>query len=119
MPLEGTIEVDESYFDPKRIPGKRGRGAGGKTIVFGIFKRRGKVYTEIVPEARKKILQCVVRGKMYPENVIQSDGWRGYDGLVDVGYDKHYRVQHAEDEFANPSSYINGTNRLGALPSAG
>ena len=107
-PMEGTIEVDESYFGPKRIPGKRGRGAGGKTIVFGVFKRQGKVYTEIVPDARKKTLQRVIRGKVDSQSVIHSDGWRGYDGLVDVGYDKHYRVQHGEDEFANSSSHING-----------
>lgn len=47
-PLSGVVEVDESYFGPKRIKGKRGRGAGSKTIVFGIFKRDGKFYTEIV-----------------------------------------------------------------------
>jgi transposase-like protein len=40
--------------------------------------------------------------------VNHSDGWRGYDGLVDVGYDKHYRVQHRQDEFANSVSHING-----------
>lgn len=108
VPLEGTIEVDESYFGPKRIPGKRGRGAGGKTIVFGIFKRQGKVYTEIVPDAKKKTLQRVIRGKVELQSVIHSDGWPGYNGLVDVGYDKHYRVDHGEDEFANSSSHING-----------
>lgn len=107
-PVAGTIEVDESYFGPRRIPGKRGRGASGKTIVFGIFKRQGQVYTEIVPDARKKTLQRVIRGKVNPESVIHSDGWRGYDGLVDVGYDKHYRVQHGQDEFATSSSHING-----------
>ena len=107
-PLEGTIEIDESYFGPKRIPGKRGRGAGGKTIVFGVFKRQGQVYTEIVPDARKRTLQRVIRGKISPESVIHSDGWRGYDGLVDVGYDKHYRVHHGQDEFANGPSHING-----------
>ena len=48
-PASGTIEVDESYFDPKRVKGKRGRGAGNKSIVFGLFKRNDKVYTEIVP----------------------------------------------------------------------
>ncbi len=35
------VEVDESHFGPRRIRGKRGRGAGSKTIVFGIFKRNG------------------------------------------------------------------------------
>ena len=31
---------------------------------------------------------------------MYTDGWRGYDGLVDVGYNKHYRVNHSKDEFA-------------------
>ena len=48
-PISGEVEVDESYFGAKRIKGKRGRGASGKTIVFGILKRSGKIYTEIVP----------------------------------------------------------------------
>ena len=52
-PFSGEIEVDESYFGARRIKGKRGRGASGKTIVFGVLKRHGKVYTEIVPDCSK------------------------------------------------------------------
>lgn len=37
-PIEGEIEVDESYFGGHR-KGKRGRGAAGKVAVFGILKR--------------------------------------------------------------------------------
>jgi transposase-like protein len=44
----GEVEVDESYFGPHRGRGKRGRGASGKTIVFGLLKRDDQVYTEIV-----------------------------------------------------------------------
>ncbi len=54
LKLSGIVEVDESYFGPRRVRGKRGRGAGHKTIVFGIFKRNGHVYTEIVPDAKKR-----------------------------------------------------------------
>ena len=43
FPLSGEIDVDESYFGAKRIKGKRGRGSYGKTIVFGILERIGKV----------------------------------------------------------------------------
>jgi len=107
-PVSGTVEVDESYFGPRRVKGKRGRGAGGKTIVFGVFKREGRVYTEIVPNASKKVLQGIIRGRVKLESVIHSDGWRGYDGLVDVGYSKHYRVHHSKDEFARGSQHING-----------
>ena len=49
-PFAGEVEVDESWFGARRIKGKRGRGAFGKTIVFGIFQRNGSVYTEIVPD---------------------------------------------------------------------
>ena len=38
--LSGEIEIDESYFGAKRIRGKRGRGASGKTPVFGLLKRK-------------------------------------------------------------------------------
>ena len=108
-PLKGEIEVDESFFGPKRTPGKRGRGAGGKTIVFGLFKRNGKVYTEIVPDCSAKTLQGIIRGKVDIDSVIHSDGWRGYNGLVDVGYEKHFRVDHGKHEFSKGNGkHING-----------
>lgn len=65
-PFKGEIEVDESYFGGKRIRGKRGRGAFKKTPVFGIFKRSGKVYTEVVPDCAKATLQGIIRGRVDP-----------------------------------------------------
>ena len=117
-PLRGEIEVDESYFGPKRIKGKRGRGAAGKTPVFGIIQRGGKVYTEIVPDCAKATLQAIIRGKVDPKSVIHSDGWRGYDGLVDLGYKKHYRVQHGADEFVKGKNHINGIESFWAFAKA-
>ena len=57
----GSIEVDESYFGAKRQRGfhaklKRDRGTL-KQPVFGIFKRNGRVYTEIVADCKKNTLQ--------------------------------------------------------------
>jgi len=44
-----------------------------------------------------------------PTTVIYSDGWRGYDGLVDVGYNKHFRMNHGENEFPKGHGiHING-----------
>jgi len=40
--------------------------------------------------------------------VIHSDKWRSYNGLVDLGYQKHLRVDHGKDEFVNATSHING-----------
>lgn len=49
-PVKGEVEVDESYFGARRVRCLRGRGAKVKTIVFGLFKRNGRVYTEVVPD---------------------------------------------------------------------
>ena len=43
--FSGEIEMDESYFEAKRVRGKRGRGTSGKQSVFGMLKRDSKVYT--------------------------------------------------------------------------
>lgn len=102
------VEVDESHFGARRVRGKRGRGASGKTIVFGIFKRNGCVYTEVVPDCKKATLQAIIRGRVAPEAIINSDGWRGYDGLVDVGYAKHFRVNHGDNEFVRGTHHVNG-----------
>jgi len=51
-------------FGGRRVRGKKGRGAGSKTIVFGILERHGKIHTEIVPNAAKKPLQAAIRGQV-------------------------------------------------------
>ena len=114
-PFSGVVEVDESYFGARRVKGLRGRGARGKTIVFGLFKRNDKVYTEIVPNCSRDTLQGIIRGKVNLESIIHSDGWRGYNGLVDLGYQKHYRVEHGKNEFANTHSHINGIESFWAF----
>jgi len=52
----GIFELDESYFGggARRIRGKRGRGAAGKTPVFGLLKRHGKVFVTVRAELFKR-----------------------------------------------------------------
>jgi len=108
-PVRGTVEIDESYFGPSRRRGKRGRGAPGKTIVFGILKRRGHVYTQIVPNAKQATLRAIIRGRVDPSSIVHSDGWIGYQGLVDLGYQRHVRVDHHAHEFVGRrGAHING-----------
>ena len=107
-PLAGELEADDSYFGSKRVRGLRGRGAGRKTVVFGLLKRDDCVYTEIVPDASKRTLQAIIHGEADVASVIHTDRWRGYDGLVDVDFDKHFRVSHGVNEFARGSVHVNG-----------
>jgi len=107
-PFSGEVELDESYFGARRVRGKRGRGARGKTIVFGIYKRNGRVYREIIPNCKKAGIQAIIRGKVDLTSTIHTDGFRSYDGIAHMGYRKHYRVQHGKDEFVRGNSHING-----------
>jgi len=105
---KGEIEIDESYFGARRVKGKRGRGAYGKTKVFGLKKRGGNVYVQIVKNCSIKQLYPIIAEKVDTENTIYSDEFRTYDGLVNFGYKKHYRVKHSKDNFANGKAHING-----------
>ena len=51
--LSGTIEIDDTYIGGKR-PGKRGRGASGKTPVLGIIERQGDVKADVVSNMKRK-----------------------------------------------------------------
>jgi len=106
--LQNGIEADESYFGPKRVKGKRGRGAGRKIIVFGLLKRKGKVYTEIIKKAEKKEIMPIIRKVVQSGSDIYSDGWRSYDAVAAYGYN-HKKVKHTENEFAREDgTHING-----------
>jgi transposase-like protein len=109
--FKGEIEIDESYFGAKRPRGKitkKDRGTH-KQPVFGIYERDGKVYTEIIPNCEHKTLHKIISGRIDLKSTIYSDSWKGYNGLVDVGYDKHIRLKHHRDEFSRKrSAHLNG-----------
>ena len=101
----GEVEIDESYFGGKR-KGKRGRGATGKVPVFGILKRGGRVYTQIIPDARSRTLMPIIEAKVQPDSVVYTDSFRSYN-VLDVSDFKHYRINHSE-LFADRQNHING-----------
>jgi len=103
----GEFELDESYFGAKRVRGKRGRGAAGKTPVFGLLKRDGKVFVSIVKNCSKDQLMPIIKGKILEGSTIYTDGWKAYDGLILNGYD-HYRIFHSNNEFARGKNHVNG-----------
>ena len=106
--FDGEIEVDESYFGGAR-KGKRGRGAAGKVPVFGLLKRKGKVYTQIISDAKTTTLLPIIRSRIQADSVVYTDYWRGYNAL-DVSEFKHKRVNHSKIfvDFTDGKNHING-----------
>ncbi len=104
--LSGEIELDESYFGGHR-KGKRGRGAAGKVIVFGLLKRGGKVHAIIVPDAKTSTLEPIIKQTIKPDSIVYTDGYTGYD-VLDVSEFKHHRINHSEKFVEGKTNHING-----------
>lgn len=93
-PFGGEVEIDESYFGG-HCKGKRGRGAAGKVVVFGLLKRGGKVYTAVPSDLKRATLLPIIRQKVEPDSVVITDGLNVYDTLDAEGFE-HERVSHGD-----------------------
>ena len=103
--FNGEVEIDESYFGGVR-KGKRGRGAAGKVVVFGMLKRHGKVFTVVVENTKTKTLMNEIARKIKPDSVVYSDAYHSYDAL-NVSEFHHYQINHS-DIFVDENNHING-----------
>jgi transposase len=104
--LNGEVEMDESYFGGRR-KGKRGRGAHGKNVVFGLLERDGKVYTRVVEHVSKEELMAVIRKKTRKGTVYYTDTFRSYNSLKRLG--KHHTLSHAKNLVDRKTgNHING-----------
>ncbi|MEM1388359.1 MAG: IS1595 family transposase [Pseudomonadota bacterium] len=111
-PFDGVVELDESYFGPSRQRGQRGRGAARKTPVFGILERGGRVHCQIVKNCSKATLTAIIEGRVALSADVTTDGFKGYDGLVEAGFKRHHRIKKYYNRtravFAENGVHING-----------
>ena len=87
--LAGAVEVDEVYWGGPR-PGKRGRGAAGKTLIVVAAQvdglRIGRIRLQRVPDASAPSLERAVHAAVEPGSVVRTDGLSSYNGLPARGY---------------------------------
>jgi transposase len=91
--MSGEVEVDECYIGGPK-PGKRGRGAAGKTPVFGLVQRQGDVDAMAMPDLRASTLYPVIKERILSESIVYTDEYNIYDRLESHGY-SHKRVHHS------------------------
>jgi len=108
-PLEGNVEMDETWIGGKprmsetrrNAPGTARRIAGGKrahqrkTTVFGAVERGGRVYATVVPDRTLPTLAEQAKSRVLPSSVVFTDEWHAY-GAIGAGYQGHHRIKHAE-----------------------
>ena len=102
----GEIELDESYFGGHH-KGNIGRSTKSKIPVFGILKRNGFVYTQIVPDVSARTLKTIIKQRVRNGSIVYSDSWKSYNGLVFYGYE-HIRISHDKELVDSDRNHING-----------
>lgn len=101
--LDGTVQVDETFIGGAK-PGKRGRGADGKSLVLIVAQENGKAVGRIrlvkISDASSESLHAALLKTVVQGTQVKTDGWNGYNGLGDLGYD-HEVVRESEDIGSN------------------
>ena len=92
--LKGEIERDEAYFGGKR-KGLRGRAPAGKSVVFGLLEREGRVYPKVVESVSADALLRHIQAHTRKGSVYFTDAFRGYQSLKRYGY-HHQTVNPAK-----------------------
>ena len=100
--LGGNVEIDETFFGGKAAnmhKAKRekigGRGTAGKTVVFGMVERNGRVRAKVVPNTDARTLIPEIRATVPVGTAIVSDGMASYNDLERLGY-QHDVVPHSQ-----------------------
>jgi transposase-like protein len=88
--LRGVVEMDETLVGGER-PGKRGRGAAGKSLVVIAVELLepqgiGRIRLLRVASAAAAALTPAALAMVEPGSVVRTDDWNGYVGLASASY---------------------------------
>ena len=101
----GEVEADETYVGGIR-PGKRGRGAAGKTPVVGVAMRRGGVKAKVVENVTTESVIGHLRASAEPGVKVHSDENPVYNYVAPLGY-SHEQVNHGRREYVRGRVHTN------------
>jgi hypothetical protein len=126
-PLKREIEVDEFYLGGHE-EGRKGGRSRGKKVLCGVAvevrgRGSGRVRLAILENASGRSLGAFVTSTTESGAVVHTDGWPGYKGLPDLGYEHSPAVQSAAEAgeepylprahraISNLKAWLHGTHR--------
>ena len=119
-PFEGAIECDETMLGGRRR-GKRGWGASGKVLIFGMLKRDGVVRVFAVPNRQKATLLPLIVQHTSPGSLFYTDEYSAYASLKVQGehivVTKDKGIPQGRDHL--PKGHPMVSKASGAMPKTG
>lgn len=111
--LSGTVEADETWIGGKAKnmhASKRkqlgGRGTVGKTPIFALVERDGRLSGRTVVSVNGENLKQIMRENVSPQAKIMTDESSSYVGL-EREYASHESVVHGKGEYVRGDVYTN------------
>ena len=104
-PTSGEFEVDETYIGASK-PGKRGRGAAGKMVVFGVAQRKGNISASIPTSLKSSVVVPLIKRRALPKSKVYTDEFPTYDYLNEHDF-KHERVHHTAKVWVAGDAHTN------------
>ena len=110
-PLEGIVELDESYFggkDHNKHVGKRSGvpGKDSKVVVFGLVERGGQIRAKTIPSLSARMIRGRVVDNVKPGTPLMTDEYPSYKAL-DLPAHPVWSVNHKKGEYARHTVHIN------------
>jgi len=113
--LSGIVEVDEFVLGGQK-PGKRGRGAEGKTIVLAAVekqgRRLGRIRLQVSQDYSSDSLMPFIEQNIESGSLIITDGWKGYNPIASDNY-SHEKVYWTKS--SDKSSVLPGVHLIVSL----
>ena len=96
------VEVDETFVGGAVERGARGGNpAEGKSIVFGMMERDGRVVTHVVADRKRSTLFPLLQAGVKPHSIVHTDEHTAYQTVRAAGF-YHETVNHSRGEYVSP-----------------
>jgi transposase-like protein len=121
QPLNGDVEVDETYIGGKpRYKGqsKAGRGTSKQTVM-ALVERGGSVRTRPVADVTSKTLKSVIREMVHTDARIITDDYQSYRGIGSEYAGGHEVVCHKVKEYVRGDVHSNTVEGFFAIVKRG
>jgi len=105
--MDGEVEADETMVGGKR-KGKRGRGAAGKTVVFGkVSRSKKRVNASVVKNVQAKTLLPQFTGSIAKGTKLITDELKSYKKIAQVLDAEHATVNHGAGQYVDGNVHTN------------